>query len=103
MLNQKVYKIDFNLSKQYVKKLILKNVYVKKISNYYNWKIINQYWLNLWYKFICVPFWTWKDSPWNLWSCENRIEDGIVTNAKIQKVKNAEFLHIQKTYIGSLN
>ena len=44
-----------------------------------------------------------KDSPWNLWSCENRIEDGIVTNAKIQKVKNVEFLHIQKTYIGSLN
>ena len=36
MLNQKVYKIDFNLSKQYVKKLILKRVYVKKISNYYN-------------------------------------------------------------------
>ena len=36
MLNQKVYKIDFNLSKQYVKKLNFKKVYVKKISNYYN-------------------------------------------------------------------
>ena len=39
-----------------------------------------------------------------LHSCENRTEDGIIANAKVQKVKNEEFLYsyiYKKTYFGS--
>ena len=36
---------------------------------------------------------------WNFTKLQNRTEDGIVVDLKIQKVKNVGFLCIQKAYI----
>ena len=42
-----------------------------------------------------------KIGPEILHNFENRTDDGVVSNAKTRKVKNLEFLYIQKTYIDS--
>ena len=42
-----------------------------------------------------------KTAPEILKRLPNRMEDGVVVDTKIQKVKNVGFLHIQKIDISS--